>query len=61
MGEFYGIHEDNDANKRLMVIINYNMDIGDYMEWSPQGVYAIAPTNGAYKFGINYVIYGLTH
>jgi hypothetical protein len=32
MGEFYGIHEDNDPKKRLMVVINYNMDIGDYME-----------------------------
>ena len=61
MGEFYGIHEDNDPTKRLMVVINYNMDIGDYMEWSPTGVYAIAPTNEAYKFGINYIIYGLTH
>jgi hypothetical protein len=24
MGEFFGIHEDNDPTKRLMVIINYN-------------------------------------
>jgi len=61
MGEFFGIHEDNDPAKPLMVVINYNMDIGDYMEWSPTGMYAVAPTNEAYKFGINYVIYGLTH
>lgn len=61
MGEFYGIHEDNDPARRLMVVINYNMDIGDYMEWSATGTYAMAPTNEAYKFGINYVVYGLTH
>jgi hypothetical protein len=61
MGEFYGIHEDNDPTKRLIVVINYNMDIGDYMEWSATGTYAMAPTNEAYKFGINYIIYGLTH
>jgi hypothetical protein len=61
MGEFYGIHEDNDSSKRLMVVINYNMDIGDYMEWSATGTYAMAPTNEAYKFMINYIIYGLTH
>jgi hypothetical protein len=61
MGEFYGIHEDNDPAKRLMVVINYNMDIGDYMEHSARGVYAVDPTNEAYKFGINYLIYGLTH
>ena len=61
MGEFYGIHEDNDASKRLAVVINYNMDIGDYMEHSASGFYAVDPTNEAFKFGVNYVIYGLTH
>jgi hypothetical protein len=61
MGEFYGIHQDNDPAKRLMVVINYNMDIGDYMEWSSTNRYAVAPSNEAYKFGVNYVIYGLTH
>jgi hypothetical protein len=61
MGEFYGIHEDNDPAKRLMVVVNFNMDIGDYMEHSAQGLYSVDPTNEAYKFGINYLIYGLTH
>jgi len=60
MGEFYGIHEDNDPTRRLSVVINYNMDIGDYMEHSPSGLYAVDPTNEAFKFGINYLIYGLT-
>lgn len=44
-----------------MVVINYNMDIGDYIEWSGEDIYARASTNEAYKFGINYIIYGLTH
>ena len=61
MGEFYGIHEGNDTSRRLMVVINYNMDIGDYMEHSGQGWFAVDPTNEAFKFGINYLIYGLTH
>lgn len=61
MGEFYGIHEDNDPAKRLSVVINYNMDIGDYMEHSGQGLYLVDPTNEAFKFGINYIVYGLTH
>ena len=60
-GEFYGIHEDTHPSKRLMVVINYNMDIGDYMEWSATGLYSVDPTNEAYKFCINYLIYGLTH
>jgi hypothetical protein len=61
MGEFYGIYEDNDQSKRLIVVINYNMDIGDYMEHSGRGFYAVDPTNEAFKFGVNYFIYGLTH
>jgi hypothetical protein len=61
MGEFYGIHEDNDPSRRLTVVINFNMDIGDYMEHSGRGFYAVDPTNEAFKFGVNYIIYGLTH
>ena len=60
MGEFFGIHDFNHPSQRLKVVINYNMDIGDYMEWSGQGVYLMDPTNEAFKFGINYLIYGLT-
>ena len=60
-GEFYGIHEGNNKSKRLMVVIDYNMDIGDYMEHSGQGWYSVDPTNEAFKFGINYLMYGLTH
>ncbi|NQW04648.1 MAG: DUF4159 domain-containing protein [Acidobacteria bacterium] len=60
MGEFYGIHEQNDPTRRLSVVINYNMDIGDYMEHSATGRYAVDPSNEAYKFGINYLIYGMT-
>jgi uncharacterized protein DUF4159 len=63
MGEFYGIFEDNDPRKDLMVVINYNMDLGDYLEWSndPRNRYSLVPTNEAYKFLINYVLYGLSH
>jgi hypothetical protein len=45
----------------LMVVINYNNDIGDYMEHSGQGWWPVNVSNDAYKFAINYIIYGLTH
>ena len=61
MGEFYGIYENNDPAKRLMVVINYNIDLGDYVEWSDRDIYSLLPTNEAYKFMINYIVYGLTH
>jgi hypothetical protein len=61
MGEFMGIHENNDPSRPLMVVINYNIDLGDYVEWSAETLYNPQSTNEAYKFMINYVIYGLTH
>ena len=60
-GEFYGIYEDNDPSKRLMVVIDYNTDVGDFMEWSGQGWFPVNVTNDAYKIAIDYIIYGLTH
>lgn len=59
--EYYGVYEDNDPHRRLMVVVNYNNDIGDYMEWSGQGWYAVNLSNDAYKFATNYLVYALTH
>ena len=58
---YLGIYENNDPTQRLQVIINFNNDIGDYMEWSGEGWYPINMSNDAYKFATNYVVYGLTH
>jgi hypothetical protein len=58
---FRGIYEDNDPKKRLMVIVNYNTDISQFWEWSGTGLRPIDDTNEAYKLGVNYVMYGLTH
>lgn len=60
--EYYGLYEDNDPSKRLMMIVNYKGDVSEYWEWSDQGNFApITETNDAYKLGVNYVIYALTH
>jgi hypothetical protein len=58
---FKGIFEDNDRHKRLMAIINYNTDVSQYWEWSGRGFRPFDQTNEAYKLGVNYLIYGLTH
>jgi hypothetical protein len=58
---YLGIYEDNDPAKRLVVMINYNNDVGDYMEWSGQGWYAVNLSNDAYKIATNWIVYGLTH
>ena len=56
---FLGLHEDDDPEGRLMVVANFNNDIGDYWEYSARGYYPIDLSNEAYKFGVNYVIYAL--
>ncbi len=61
LAEFYGIYEDNDPGKRLIAIINFNNDVGDYMEWSDEGFLPIDLSNEAYKLSVNYVVYALTH
>lgn len=58
---YWGIFENNDPKKRLMAIANVNNDISEYWEFSATGVMPVPLTNEAYKFGVNYVIYGLTH
>ena len=59
--EFLGVHEDNDPDRRLMVIVNYNNDIGDYWEFSDEGFFPVDLSNTAYKLGVNYVVYAMTH
>jgi uncharacterized protein DUF4159 len=59
--EFWGMFENNDPAKRLMFIANFNNDISQYWEWSDTGLVPIDLSNDAYKFGVNYVMYGLTH
>ncbi|MGH7688972.1 MAG: DUF4159 domain-containing protein [Gemmatimonadaceae bacterium] len=58
---FRGIYEDNDPAKRLMVMINFNTDVSNFWEFSAEGWYPVAESNEAYKLGVNYVIYALTH
>ncbi len=58
---FRGLYEDNDRTKRLEMIINYNTDISQFWEWSGRGLRPIDQTNEAYKLGVNYIVYGLTH
>jgi hypothetical protein len=61
MPTYFGIFEDNDPEKRLMVIVNYNNDVAEYWEWSDSGWFPIEITNEAYKLGVNYMVYALTH
>ena len=53
-----GIYDDKG---RLMVVINFDMDLGDAWEWADDPRYPEHWTALAYRFGINYIIYAMTH
>jgi hypothetical protein len=53
-----GIYDDDG---RLMVIINFNVDLGDAWEMADEPGYPEKYTALAYRFGINYVLYAMTH
>ncbi len=56
--EFWGLE---DATGRLMMVVNYNYDVSDFWQFSDNPFRPIEETNEAYKFGVNYIIYALTH
>lgn len=46
---------------RLMVVINFNMDLGDAWEHADVPEYALRYTNHAYQHAINQILYAMTH
>jgi hypothetical protein len=58
---YYGLFEHNDPDQRLMVVANFDNDIPEYWEWSGRGLFPFDNTSEAYKLGVNYMVYGLTH
>lgn len=53
--QYFGIFDDKG---RIMAVINYNNDIGDGWEWPESDeVFSME----AFKLGINYLVYAMTH
>jgi hypothetical protein len=50
-----------DDNGRLMVAINFNMDLGDAWEHADDPYYPQPLTALAYRFGISYALYAMSH
>jgi Domain of unknown function (DUF4159) len=53
-----GIYDDKG---RLIVAMNHNSDMGDAWEHADDAHYPAPMTSTAYRFGVNYVIYAMTH
>ena len=50
-----------DDDGRIMVAIAHNSDVGDAWEWADSPRYPERAAGLAYRIGINYIIYGMTH
>ena len=51
----------NDDAGRVVVAVNYNTDIGDAWEYADHPMYPEAMTALAYRYGVNYLAYSMTH
>lgn len=50
-----------DDDGRVMVAINFNMDMGDAWEHADDPGYPAKMTGLAYRFAMNYIVYSMTH
>ncbi len=55
---WFGIKDDEG---RIMLVVNFNQDIGDAWEHADDAVYPAPYTALAYRLGVNYVLYAMTH
>jgi hypothetical protein len=50
-----------DDEGRLMVLVNWNTDLGDAWEWADSPDYPLRFSTYAYELGINFVIYAMSY
>lgn len=50
-----------DDDGRLMMLINWNTDLGDAWEWAEQPDYPTRYSTFAYQMGINAIVYSMSH
>ena len=55
---FRGIFDDKG---RLMVVANWNTDIGDAWEWAENPYYPLKFSTHAYRMGVNFIVYAMSH
>ena len=56
-----GIFGIKDDEGRIMVLITYNSDLGDAWEWMDEPCYPEIYSGQAYRMGLNFIIYAMTH
>ena len=61
IGRYYALFDHNDPQQRMIALANHDNDLAELWEWSDTGLFPVDNTNEAYKLGVNYVIYAMTH
>ncbi len=59
--EWWALYVGNDRAGRMLAIAGNNSDLGEFWEYSDVGFFPIDLSNEAYKVGVNYVVYAMTH
>lgn len=59
--QYFGLFEDNNPKGRLLAIANYNTNLAEFWQVAGSGFFPVDSDNDAFKLGINYIIYGMTH
>jgi len=50
-----------DDRNRMVVAVNFNTDVGDAWEYADSPIYPEPMTALAYRYGLNYLVYAMTH
>ncbi len=50
-----------DEKGRLMVMINWNTDLGDAWEWAERPEYPLKYSTFAVEMGVNFIVYAMSH
>jgi hypothetical protein len=58
---YFALFEDNDPSKRMLMIANFDNDIGEFWEFADSQYVLIDLSNDAFKLGVNYVMYSMLH
>ena len=53
-----GVYDDDG---RLMMVINFNTDLGDAWEWAEDPSYPLETSTYAYEMGANIIVYAMSH
>jgi hypothetical protein len=56
--QWFGIRDDSG---RIVLTLCYNSDVGDAWEWADSPAYPERQASFAYRLGIDYIVYSMTH